>query len=167
MEEMRRQLVQGLNPQPYYPLDAYTLLFGRRVPQRIELRTRLYIENRLKSTALGRRRDGWIYCFYALDGTLENTAKIGFTRSNPHRRLAQWAHELGHPVTLLFAYRARDAVFAEGLIHRVLTAERAPHSEQHINPRTGGLLVENFTVDPSLWALKLLVKSVIAYANGL
>lgn len=167
MEHLRQQLIDDQLLESLYPLDAYTLLTGRRASARVAQRVRLFLERdwRKARQRRQRRQRGWVYCFRALDEPNTDLVKIGYTRQSPRQRVAQWATQLQQSTILLFAYESARPYFAEQLVHRVLTAERAPPSDSQINPTTGDLLTENFLAQPSLWILKVLVRNTLRYVD--
>lgn len=163
----RRRLEDWVN-RSWTPTDFYKCVFEMEPDPRVVKRVQKLLDAEKTGIAAGYRQNpsdlseltGWIYVFRSLADP-SDVVKIGRTIRQPEQRISEWASELGQDVVLLFAYPTTANMFAESIIHAVLTCW---HESGRINALTGDALDEFFRV-PNLMALKMFVRSVLRFVD--
>ena len=152
------------------PVDYYQACFELEPDARVIGRMKLLLDKErdaiLDGTAQINKydRDGYIYVFHFLSDP-SHVIKIGRTIRSPEQRRAEWEHQLapeeGVSVVMLFSYKTLANVFAESIIHTVLTCQ---HAAGRINVLSNDSLEEFFAV-PNLMALKMFIRQTIQYID--
>jgi len=137
---------------PVDPATAYAYIYVRQVTEGTRRRLVQIIESRAT-------RPGFIYAIW-VRAVGPAIIKLGRSR-DPFARARALSHQLHSPARVLFAYRTRDDVTAEALVHAVLWDRRVSLLDED----TGAPLTEFFALN-DVRKLQWLLKSVAGYVSA-